>query len=78
MTHLDSVEQEDAALQADPVLSLSGGPTTSSQVVASVVVAAVVLLGTLYGLTRQSGVAPPPTLEAARTTLSPSIRDVRP
>jgi hypothetical protein len=48
---------EDPSLQADPVLTLSGGRATFGQKLFSGIAATVVVLGTLYGLVHQ-GEAP--------------------
>jgi hypothetical protein len=58
MIEPDSTEREDARLQADPVLSLSGGQTTLGQKLICGIAVIVVVLGTLYGLFHQRGEVP--------------------
>ena len=58
MTDRDSMEREDAKLQADPVLILSDGRATSGQKWFIGIAAIVIVLGTLYGLVHQPGKTP--------------------
>ena len=69
MTDRDSTEREDPRLQADPVLSLSGGQATFGQKLFSVIAAAVVVLGVLYGLVHQHGGTPQAMIAASGTVL---------
>jgi hypothetical protein len=55
MANMDSKPREDPRLQADPVLTLSGGRAAFGQKLFVSIAAIVVVLGTLYGLVHLGG-----------------------
>jgi hypothetical protein len=50
MSNVNLAGEEEAWLQADPVLTLSGGRASTGQILFCVVLGLVVVMGTIYGM----------------------------